>query len=177
LNAEESEKTPPLLALVPATVQKGDVICILYGCSVPVVLRRRAANPTTNGFSRLRLTQPTPSEPGSIRRLPRLQNPNTSTPIPENVNTSDPRFELPGSMPAVSSSTARTNGRVTVVEPDERVERFELLGECYVHGMMEGEAFKIRDDTKSLRFGRSGLFKEYDLTFGIIFTVPHHWCQ
>jgi len=59
LIADESEKTPPLLALVPATVQKGDVICILYGCSVPVVLWRRAANPTTNGFPRLRFTQPT----------------------------------------------------------------------------------------------------------------------
>lgn len=30
-----------LLALVPAEAQEGDAICILYGCSVPVVLRRQ----------------------------------------------------------------------------------------------------------------------------------------
>ncbi|OCK82071.1 HET-domain-containing protein [Lepidopterella palustris CBS 459.81] len=30
-----------LLALAPAEVEEGDLICIIYGCSVPVVLRRR----------------------------------------------------------------------------------------------------------------------------------------
>jgi hypothetical protein len=31
---------PPIFGLVPKTARPGDIICILYGCSVPVVLRK-----------------------------------------------------------------------------------------------------------------------------------------
>ena len=34
------------LGLAPQESRKGDLICILYGCSVPVILRRHAANPS-----------------------------------------------------------------------------------------------------------------------------------
>lgn len=35
------------LALLPGTAEKNDVICILYGCSVPVVLRETGEQTTT----------------------------------------------------------------------------------------------------------------------------------
>jgi hypothetical protein len=53
------------------------------------------------------------------------------------------------------------------------VERFELIGECYVHGMMAGEAFKS-EMIRTVSVERSGLFKGYGVTSFIIFTIPHH---
>ena len=67
-----------LLGLVPAETKKRDLICILYGCSVPVVLRRH--------------------------------------------------------------SDSKTNK-----------EYFQFMGECYVHGLMDGEAFDIQKDEKERR--------------------------
>ena len=73
------------LALVPRQAQKGDLICILFGCSVPVVLRRKSS-----------------------------------------YQDADPRLD------------------------DESVDEseFELIGESYVHRMMNGEAFEARQETR-----------------------------
>lgn len=45
---QTGEVVEPLLALVPRATQKGDFICILYGCSVPVVLRKRELRTRTS---------------------------------------------------------------------------------------------------------------------------------
>ncbi len=67
-----------LLGLAPAEAKKRDLICILYGCSVPVVLRRHCDYKTGQEF-------------------------------------------------------------------------FQFIGECYVHGLMDGEAFDIQKDEKEKR--------------------------
>ncbi len=61
-----------MLGLVPYDANPGDLICILYGCSVPVVLRRYAETSTGNAYH-------------------------------------------------------------------------QLIGECYIHSMMDGSAFRLRD--------------------------------
>jgi hypothetical protein len=64
------------LGLAPQNVREGDLICIVYGCSVPVVLRK--------------------------------------------------------------FSVDQENGKCYYV----------LIGECYIHGMMDGEAFRILQELK-----------------------------
>jgi hypothetical protein len=64
------------LGLAPQTVREDDLICIVYGCSVPVVLRK--------------------------------------------------------------CSVDQENGKCSYV----------LIGECYIHGMMDGEAFRILQELK-----------------------------
>ena len=67
-----------LLGLAPAETKKRDLICILYGCSVPVVLRMHSKDKTGKEY-------------------------------------------------------------------------FQFIGECYVHGLMDGEAFDIQKDEKDKR--------------------------
>ena len=67
-----------LLGLVPQETKKRDLICILFGCSVPVVLRRHSDSKT-------------------------------------------------------------------------KKEYFQFIGECYVHGLMDGEAFDIQKDEKDTK--------------------------
>ena len=38
------------LGLAPEVCRKGDLICILYGCSVPIILRKRHTNPFANHY-------------------------------------------------------------------------------------------------------------------------------
>jgi len=87
-----------LLGLAPRHAQKGDIICILFGCSVPVVLRERSSPETPIDGSQ------------SSRQLFALEH------------------------------------------------CFELIGECYVHGAMDGEAF--RDGVADVE-SRSEIFKLY----------------
>jgi Heterokaryon incompatibility protein (HET) len=80
------------LGLAPSKVQEGDLICVLYGCSVPVVLR-------------------------TIKRASLGAIPRTSSP---RMGTND------GLPPRLDSST--------------NDHYYEFIGECYIHGMMDGEA-------------------------------------
>jgi hypothetical protein len=64
------------LGLAPQSVMEGDSICIVYGCSVPVVLRKVFPDGTEGKYY------------------------------------------------------------------------YELIGECYIHGMMDGEAFRILKELK-----------------------------
>jgi hypothetical protein len=64
------------LGLAPHSVREGDLICIVYGCSVPVVLRKVFVNGQNDKYCH------------------------------------------------------------------------KLIGECYIHGMMDGEAFRILQEMK-----------------------------
>lgn len=88
------------LGLAPEKTKKGDLICILYGCSVPVVLREMD---------------------GSERTAKRRKYSNTvRLEDGENANS----------------------------------KHFRFIGECYIHGMMLGEAFRIKkeSDTQNKHF-------------------------
>jgi hypothetical protein len=174
-----TEQTPQLLALVPTTAREGDLICILHGCSVPVVLRKKEQSeapepelkrklmrqPTTRGNLKKRKTQMDPkrasrasgnpaedhrasdmnpsaeSDTGASGALESNQaNGASSTPATENIR-------------ANSQSTTHTSSGTS--EPtrisSQKVpkDQYIFLGGCYVHGMMAGEAYKHREETKT----------------------------
>ena len=80
-----------LLGMAPQETKKRDLICILYGCSVPVVLRARSDDKTGKEY-------------------------------------------------------------------------FQFIGECYVHGLMDGEAFDIQKDEKDKREKKEKEEKEREVT-------------
>jgi hypothetical protein len=88
------------LGMVSKRARNGDLVCILYGCSVPVILRRHAKSDAM------------------ISKEKR-----------ENQREFAERKE-------------RTN---VLVRQDERC-WYELIGECYVHDMMDGQAFRHQDE-------------------------------
>ena len=102
----EHNISPDHLALVPSTTKKGDKICILHGCSVPVVLRQFAnGEPVAKYYKERR---------SDLHTLP-----NGDASIP-NGEASNSNGDVPGPLP----------GEI----------HYELIGECYVHGFMDGEA-------------------------------------
>ena len=181
-HADGQDKTEPLLSLVPSAAQKGDLICILYGCSVPVVLRKReAASPPSNHAKR-KAEFAKPPRKGTLkmkrqRTLPSDMNGaallgggyqfgdvNTSPPMRgddiDSVTWSNNSCEnvsgamLPPFMQAQSPETQKaslnnsSNGAAVSATSEVPLgEQYEFIGECYVHGMMAGEAFKHREDT------------------------------
>jgi Heterokaryon incompatibility protein (HET) len=82
------------LGLAPSKAREGDLICILYGCSVPVVLSRKER--ATSSSNALSTTPRTRSNEGA---------------------------------PPSSSSSKSDH-------------HYEFIGECYIHGMMDGEALR-----------------------------------
>ncbi|KAL9096087.1 MAG: hypothetical protein Q9165_001609 [Trypethelium subeluteriae] len=105
------------LGLAPRTAKKGDEICILFGCSVPVVLRKYIDGVPARKYRQCNCWQngcrcdacSTSARRGDSRR-----------------GKSEPRFDRS--------------------EPEVY---YEFIGECYVHGMMDGEAFEVRKVDKS----------------------------
>ncbi|KAF2237705.1 HET-domain-containing protein [Viridothelium virens] len=86
------------LGLAPRTAKKGDEICILFGCSVPVVLRKYIDGVPARKYRKN------------------------------------------------DSNRGKNESRVDRNEPEVY---YEFIGECYVHGMMDGEAFEVRKVDKS----------------------------
>jgi hypothetical protein len=88
------------LGIVSKKARTGDVVCILYGCSVPVLLRRHAKSETM---------------------------------------ISKERMEDDGEM------GERKEAANNLIQQDE-LGWYELIGECYVHEMMDGEAIRYQDE-------------------------------
>lgn len=107
-------------ALVPAKSKKGDKLCIINGCSVPVVLRQKtlpAVVPTTiqaNGETVVKCSKPECQAAGQCK------------------------------CKTVSRSGSSSSG--------EKI--YEMIGECYIHGMMDGEAglYQQKEDIKTRTF-------------------------
>ena len=104
------------LGLVPADAKKGDLICILYGCSVPVVLRKYIDG---RPAAKQRAKCDHPDCPGKGRHG-----------LSDNV-----LIHHDGSTTSVPNGVS---GK----------EHYELIGEAYVHGMMDGEAFGVKREHK-----------------------------
>ncbi|KIW13443.1 hypothetical protein PV08_08631 [Exophiala spinifera] len=108
------------LGLAPPDSEAGDIVCILEGCSVPVVLRRKTRTlhpPLPKIFKRGGRTRGYPRAAGV---KPNMQNTSASLTSPEGAHGSE------------SSEPRR-----------EEVE-YSFIGECYIHGMMDGEAFDVQ---------------------------------
>ncbi|KAK5115392.1 hypothetical protein LTR85_009852 [Meristemomyces frigidus] len=113
------------LGLAPINSKKGDLICILYGCSVPVVLRKYV-----NG------------KPAAKQR-PACDHPD----CPYNRKSAD----------GVDVSIHQGDHSAHVQNGEKSDEYYQFIGEVYVHGMMDGEAFvekrnhDIKPETFELR--------------------------
>ncbi|EED16228.1 Ankyrin and HET domain protein [Talaromyces stipitatus ATCC 10500] len=100
--------TTGLWALAPPKSKKGDKLCIINGCSVPVVLRQKtvpivpAIVPQTSGDAAVKCSKPECQAAGQCK---------------------------------CKTTTAQSRGSWS---SDEKI--FEMIGECYIHGMMDGEA-------------------------------------
>ncbi|RMZ33817.1 hypothetical protein D0859_02068 [Hortaea werneckii] len=93
LSSEGVNKSTSSIGLAPEGTRKGDLICILYGCSVPVVLR-----------------------------------------------------EMIGDKPAAKRQKCEHPGCPSHHDPSRpsRPVHYQFIGECYVHGIMDGKALDTR---------------------------------
>ena len=108
------------LGLAPNGVRVGDYICILRGCSVPVLMRE-ASDPAMAFFGG-------PNQYSSRRLLVGEEVHHSTNAVPQ----------TPISPTTVKNPSYRFTKQVPC----------HLIGECYIHGMMDGEAFKVRDAEK-----------------------------
>ncbi|WPH04729.1 heterokaryon incompatibility protein 6, or allele [Acrodontium crateriforme] len=158
-----------LLALVPAEAEEGDVICILYGCSVPVVLRRQRKRKAAHAFESPHISTRTESSlsssayaessSSSISKLPAphisLSRASSNTNLSESDtadSNSQPHPQLNHLCPNRDSSVGQglqqgeMNDLPTLSISLESQHRYAFVGPCYVHGMMAGEGFKHQKD-------------------------------
>lgn len=184
------------LGLVPNEAKVGDKICILYGCSVPVLLRSKARSGSQRETSRSRSslrantrkrglgldasTSPnkrarsgqrpssvntdvnghanvnantnidfatnvdTNTNPNSNNNAISSQNAATSTDTETTPAISITQFDQTTSAAMMSSSMPSSNINPSPnlrALPVPRSEVYTLIGECYIDGMMDGEAF------------------------------------
>jgi hypothetical protein len=180
------------LGLAPKGAQSGDIICILYGCSVPVVLRKvrksikdieeeqqdeeaRKVNAVEYiarqlaGFARRRRNaraKGRTTDQNDSRNLSNdggsfIQDPLITNDINDlGTPPQDDNRELKRSPSDTDIDPRESKRTATLPGPSRKIDYgkhdhfyYTLVGECYVHGMMNGEAisFRIRDNAgKSL---------------------------
>jgi hypothetical protein len=177
------EKNPPLLVLAPSSTVKGDLICILYGCSVPVVLRKNEAGSASGATTQHKRLEPRKRRGDTLPRPRRRQMGLSDVMDPDSLAAAGQHLaELPGSAPPITelegslgenrppavinvteispSGPSRTGAIETspdaipiknITELPEGIAltggRYEFIGQCYVHGYMNGEAFAHQDLT------------------------------
>jgi hypothetical protein len=126
---EEDEKLLSLsslykgaLGLAPSSAQRGDHICIIFGCSVPLILRSAGSE------------QPTQQQQ---RDLPAVS---PSLVEASSMDSSQPGHQRNNSTSVVEACSESSD------ESHKRGERYTLIGECYLDHMMDGEAMTYYTD-------------------------------
>lgn len=164
------------LGLVPAEAREWDPICILYGCSVPLVLRR-LRSPSKHGSMSSSFDQKpeiieTYTDDTESVRLPTVSQSTSPLPSPNDTlvqsepctvsatldsgtdNTTPaekglavPTQSLSVNFASVGERKALRKDTAESKPPDlatslESQYQYDLIGGCYIHGMMDGEASK-----------------------------------
>jgi hypothetical protein len=179
------------LGLVPDGAEKNDKICILYGCSVPVLLRpfeksgeevaneqeqrqckleetkekmviriqrfwrRLKDNRQSNKKPKDPRTPPPVSSEGpasGTRTTPRKRKAATDSraqPSEKKPKTRCRRCDFTKCSKCGATSAKRTvdETKKSALEPKESI-FYQVIGECYVHGIMNGEAIAIQEKEK-----------------------------
>jgi hypothetical protein len=134
------------LGLVPNDARKGDRVCILRGCSVPVILRVLedvsnevpvVAHDDGQSIDTRMRVPPAPI----VRREDATTS--DSVPFPPTSTSAQPQPRPH----AARSHPSRSHPLKTEIRVGQRL-RCEIIGESYVHGVMDGEAFRVRDKQK-----------------------------
>ncbi|OQO10484.1 hypothetical protein B0A48_03781 [Cryoendolithus antarcticus] len=134
------------LGLGPAGTSKGDLVCILYGCSVPVILRRHLNEHTEDDAAydqKIRIRKVAKAFQNAIeRRRGKLAQ--------REAAAGAPTQRKPGMAPVPG-----TGRSLPKTEPsggkDETKYWYELIGEAYIHNMMNGEAIMWQNEDLATR--------------------------
>ncbi|KAK5135282.1 hypothetical protein LTR08_005385 [Meristemomyces frigidus] len=159
-----SRRSKKLLALVPPEAEEGDFIVILYGCSVPVVLRRHRkrkaeadtlysqSTRTESSFSSSdeRMTKPeialsraTSDATGSDAEITQPSTPASRLFVgSKDVDTA---YVSTGVWRPSNTGQSEQELHRLPISLDSR-HQYTFIGEAYVHGMMAGEGFKHQKD-------------------------------
>jgi hypothetical protein len=160
--SEGRQGSKHLLGLVPEEAEEGDLICILYGCSVPVVLRRhkRRKRRKTEGSLFPGSNRDESPKSATLQRDGSFTLPQMTSAQVEAANngvvgetsvmtTSAARLSVPAEPmdTAFASKGVRKALRKERKTPNRTISlesqsQYSFIGECYVHGMMAGEGFK-----------------------------------
>jgi Heterokaryon incompatibility protein (HET) len=135
------------LGLAPADVKQGDLICILYGCSVPVLLRpRRKAGGKRAAFTNPHQNSRTNVRRGSSKLFPKPNG------VYSAAQAIPPTLQFTGSegeqvQPDMAEESSQPDHMVNGHTAEESESQYyTLVGECYIHGMMDGEAFLQQEE-------------------------------
>jgi hypothetical protein len=144
------------LGLVPDEARQGDLICILYGCSVPVLLRKFTKTPReVDSDATQQRDRPISEEQKAAGRKilfrwrEKQRERQKAEPshrgkrkAPGHVTTPRKKQKQWGS-PDLDANRPKTPSR-PVPPVAEHIVFYQLIGECYVHGMMDGEAIALQ---------------------------------
>jgi hypothetical protein len=176
VSTDGRRSSKPLLALVPPEAEEGDMICILYGCSVPVVIRRskkrkadddsaHTSQSSRPGLgSRMSSSATDRGAPGGYPQisLSRASSTSRQSDTDHAIDGHTPGLFAP--LPSVNTAFSSVNVRKKLDPNDdtsgavapmninlglESQHQYSLIGECYVHGMMAGEGFKHQKEQGS----------------------------
>ena len=138
-----------LFGLAPGKARVDDYICILYGCSVSVVLRKlktpelsRETTVSSQGSSDGSGTERkwTPENVPPHRKLSRNQSMQESS-------ASHRRKSSASLMPPLNTNTSGATARATRgTSSAKTIAKCQFIRECYVHGMKDGEGFKHKKE-------------------------------
>jgi hypothetical protein len=166
-----------LLGLVPEEAEVGDLICILYGCSVPVLLRRHRKGKLEDDPSRQGIPSrpsPSPLQMDSSSSL----HPQTSfsSVLAEHIRDLTPGVHTSSAPPTATTSlsaptpqpdakfgsvnvhnkllysTAPASGQRNLPKLNISLEserKYTLIGPCYIQNLMGGEGFKHQHDYRN----------------------------
>lgn len=173
------------LGIAPRDAKSGDLVCILYGCSVPVILRRKRKeeeeeNEESTYNMEVQKAAIWMQQRWRMRRSKkvaihtRAEDEDTSRSIKEGtVNSqqnsfnsdlaSERKAQAATSLPPDLTSTKNQRPKPNTKSPtpssdltqdlhtpklltEEDKFYYEFIGECYIHGMMEGDAIKHQKD-------------------------------
>ncbi|KIW03416.1 uncharacterized protein PV09_05191 [Verruconis gallopava] len=121
--------------LAPDEVQVGDTVAVIYGCSVPVVLRQVRERPPA-GFS---VRDPFVRKKAGADQTPYLM-PRGPSPEPRSTSPApaSPASSRRSQSPSPAPSDEAFSTQSTPIEG--AAELWAVVGDCYVDGMMDGEA-------------------------------------
>jgi len=137
-----------------SSIQKGDLICILYGCSVPVVLKKVPKSDDDrlaqkNWAAKLVQRRWRSRKPSGSRKRPKdeetLDEAQDGGAAPQQANAKRRRLNN-GDIPIIKQAgpleglSSRQKASLNLLEDDYY---YEFWGECYIHGMMSGEAISL----------------------------------
>jgi hypothetical protein len=123
-----------VFGLCPNEVQIGDVVCILYGCSVPVILRETLQKPQL-GQRRVDVVSVRRPEPIASANMPATSRNRGGTSRKRKGRERTPMSRRQ-KVPRNTYSEASRDSTSSYSTP---VSFFQLVGECYAHGIMDGE--------------------------------------